>query len=392
MRLPHSSSSCCYSSTDFSYFSCVTLTRKVYIQIKNSPADYLPIAYIRLLLKGVLSLMHTYFKARSSYDYSAEKRSSITRSDSGGSKASRMSFTLTSQSPIHVPKPQTTVRNVSVRELLKDFVLQHRNGASLFMGVVTRKATKTNGSTEGFKSRWLPLLVSSNTSGGATGDRYSGGEQLVNANWFETDSNTVWPFNIWPSIEDLIDEYVLASIPEPKQYDVEYKASRGDNIKIQRANRQMQVRRVSSQIYVTLVQDSPLVILAVQECEVFNRRKRADSAGVLGALEDAARLASPNFLVRQEVVRAIYKTETTSGEASITSSTTFWNENKWNETQQKNVLHALGLRQKNSPVMPPLKSPYIKHRTFQRRRRKSKTSLNHGHFDFFLGQELTACL
>lgn len=369
-----------FSSADFSYFNCVTLTRKVYIQIKNAPADYLPIAYIRLLLKGVLSLMHIYFATRSGQDKSADNQFSMTRSDSGGSKASRMSFTLTSQSPIHVAKPPTTVRNV--KELLRDFILRHRNGASLFMGVVTRKATNTNGSTEDLKSRWLPLFVSSNTPGGSVG------QELVNANWL------AWPFNLWLSIEDLIDEYLLASILEPKQYDIEYKASRGNNIKIQHANRQMQVRRVSSQIYVTMVQDSPLVIFAVQECEIFNKRKRAGSTEVLGALGEAARLASPNFIVRPEVVRTIYETETTAnmGDASITSSTTFWNENKWSESQQKNVLHSLGLRQKNSPVMPPLKSPYIKHRTFQRRRRRNKKSLNHGHFDFFLGQELSACL
>ena len=201
----------------------------------------------------------------------------------------------------------------------------------------------------------------------------------------------VWPFTLWRSIEDIIDEHLLASILEPKQYDIEYKSSRGNDIKIQHTNRQTPVRRVS--IYVAIVEDSPIVIFAVQECEVFDQRKRADSAEVLGALEDAARLASPNFIFRTEVVRAIYETETTAnlGEASTTSST-FWNENKWSETQQKNVLHSLGLRQKNSPLMPPLKSPYIKHKTFQRRRRRSKTSLNHGHFDFFLGQELSACL
>ena len=378
-----------YSSTAFSYFSCVTLTRKVYIQIKNAPPDYLPIAYVRLLLRGVLSLMHVYFANRSGHGSCTDTRSSMTRTDSGGSKASRISFTLTSQPSIHVPKPPTAIGNA--KELLKDFVLQHRNGVSLSMGVVTRKATSTNASTGDSKSRWLPLSVSSNTSGGATDELHSVGKQFRNNNWLETGSNMVWPFTLWRSIEDIIDEHLLASILEPKQYDIEYKSSRGNDIKIQHTNRQTPVRRVS--IYVAIVEDSPIVIFAVQECEVFDQRKRADSAEVLGALEDAARLASPNFIFRTEVVRAIYETETTAnlGEASTTSST-FWNENKWSETQQKNVLHSLGLRQKNSPLMPPLKSPYIKHKTFQRRRRRSKTSLNHGHFDFFLGQELSACL
>mmetsp|Transcript_2415 Transcript_2415/g.4558 ORF Transcript_2415/g.4558 Transcript_2415/m.4558 type:complete len:877 (+) Transcript_2415:785-3415(+) len=68
-----------------------------------------------------------------------------------------------------------------------------------------------------------------------------------------------------------------------------------------------------------------------------------------------------------------------------------WSESGW---ESKNVLNKLGIRKNSSPIMAPLKSPYIRRQLSSSRQRKKKTksSLNHGHLDFFLGPELSQML
>jgi hypothetical protein len=69
-----------------------------------------------------------------------------------------------------------------------------------------------------------------------------------------------------------------------------------------------------------------------------------------------------------------------------------WSESDWSNDQGKKVLHSLGLRRMSSPVITPLKSPYLKSKIRQlggrQRPKQKKRSLNHGHLAFFLGPEL----
>lgn len=57
-----------------------------------------------------------------------------------------------------------------------------------------------------------------------------------------------------------------------------------------------------------------------------------------------------------------------------------WDELQWSENK---VLTALGLRKSSSPIIAPLKSPYIKQ--LRRRRKRIKSTMNHGHIALFLG-------
>lgn len=68
-----------------------------------------------------------------------------------------------------------------------------------------------------------------------------------------------------------------------------------------------------------------------------------------------------------------------------------WSESGW---ESKNVLNKLGIRKNSSPIMAPLKSPYIRRQlsNSRQRKKKTKTSLNHGHLDLFLGPELSQML
>ncbi len=70
-----------------------------------------------------------------------------------------------------------------------------------------------------------------------------------------------------------------------------------------------------------------------------------------------------------------------------------WSEFDWSNDQGKKVLHSLGLRRSASPVIPPLKSPYVNRKIRQlggrQRMKRMKSSLNHGHLAFFLGPELS---
>ncbi len=68
-----------------------------------------------------------------------------------------------------------------------------------------------------------------------------------------------------------------------------------------------------------------------------------------------------------------------------------WSESGW---ESKKVLNKLGIRKSSSPIMAPLKSPYIRRQlsNSRQRKKKTKTSMNHGHLDFFLGPELSQML
>lgn len=66
-----------------------------------------------------------------------------------------------------------------------------------------------------------------------------------------------------------------------------------------------------------------------------------------------------------------------------------WEGLEWSEHKQKQkLLNVLGLRKStNSPIIAPLKSPYVK--SLRRRRKKTKSTMNHGHLALFLGNDLS---
>ena len=79
--------------------------------------------------------------------------------------------------------------------------------------------------------------------------------------------------------------------------------------------------------------------------------------------------------------------------SNVQVSSPLWSEIDWSHDQGNKVLHSLGLRKVSSPVIAPLTSPYVNRKMRQlgeKHRMKSlKTSMNHGHLDFFLGSQLS---
>ena len=77
---------------------------------------------------------------------------------------------------------------------------------------------------------------------------------------------------------------------------------------------------------------------------------------------------------------------------NIPATTSLWSDSVWSDAQRKKILHSLGLRRKHSPVMAPLKSPYVRRSGKRQKKKKIQNSINLGHLDFFLGTELSLLL
>merc|ERR1712087_580338 len=143
---------------------------------------------------------------------------------------------------------------------------------------------------------------------------------------------------------------------------------------------------------------STMSLAVIQGNEIVNIKKKASDDEIKLFMNEMAWMLCPSRLLGSEAVKYSLSISENEGQpqgkvsSQMPNNLSLWNVNNWTDTQRKNILHSLGLRDKNSPVsMTALKSPYKNHKN-QIRRKRIKNSLNHAHLDFFLGQELSSCL
>lgn len=219
----------------------------------------------------------------------------------------------------------------------------------------------------------------------------------------EQSVDSIWPFALWGQIEKNLDQHIKSAI-SPSNYEVgssstDLEASvksriaslADNNLSIIGKKHTIPSDTKSSCSIATITDTSCLVVIRGAKRKVSDEEVKnfmdaaapqllpANLFSVDTALS-AQSLMSSNIMVEPHHLRGIYTAKNYS----------LWDGLEWTGDKQKQmkVLNALGLRNsRNSPIIAPLKSPYVK--DLKRRRRRPKPTMNHGHFALFLGSDLS---
>mmetsp|Transcript_22217 Transcript_22217/g.41951 ORF Transcript_22217/g.41951 Transcript_22217/m.41951 type:complete len:286 (+) Transcript_22217:2-859(+) len=227
-----------------------------------------------------------------------------------------------------------------------------------------------------------------------------------------------WPFNEWSQIEKALTKQSSSTETTDVEkhcietFDAKTFVSNNDiNGKIQRQSSTSKQSRVLSHCHVSSITDS-ICLIVIQGVGNVKRQRALDDDILLFMRTMVCKLCPENLLSIKIVMRLKSdlldvqenglpqpredsKTSTPADNNNM-PTTSLWSDSSWSDSQRKKVLHSLGLRQKDSPVMAPLKSPYVRRQISgklgRHRKKKMKNSINHAHLDFFLGPELSRLL
>mmetsp|Transcript_34965 Transcript_34965/g.73761 ORF Transcript_34965/g.73761 Transcript_34965/m.73761 type:complete len:1197 (+) Transcript_34965:51-3641(+) len=226
-----------------------------------------------------------------------------------------------------------------------------------------------------------------------------------------------WPFNNWSQIERVLTNHCSERVTShlTKCYikavgterNLPNNAANGKN---QHQSSSSNSSIVTSNCHISSITDS-ICLLIIQDVGNSKRQKVSDDE-IIQFMRSMVSNLSPESVMSVKAVMSLKselfdtqdnqppshhsKVSTPPSNDNIPTSTSLWSESSWSDTQRKQILHSLGLRRKHSPVMAPLKSPYVKRQIRKtggrQRKKKVKKSINNAHLDFFLGPELSQLL
>jgi hypothetical protein len=243
-------------------------------------------------------------------------------------------------------------------------------------------------------SSWSPVYVKSSVEKAAS----SIDKSTLSHPQCSTTSTSVWPFTLWSQVEICLNKHLTQ---QSKRYDIHFEQSldsggtcgKEGSGKKQLSNKPRNV----SQCYISTVTNT--ISLVVMRGADQKKRKLSDNDISKFMEYSVPKLIPWNMLGVDIILSAKASLASNTNESSHPRDIatlkkhfllSLWDESEWSETKQKQLLNTLGLR-KNSPVIAPLKSPYVKRQLGEmgRRRKKPKSTMNHGHLALFLGAELS---
>lgn len=417
-----------------SLFDCVLNVRKLHVLLGKSfyKQTCLPIMYIRSSLPILLSLMHIFFAdAGTTLEMlrNSSLQSSLTPQSLHSSSGHSPHRKLSNKSE------GGTSKTMDFNLLLADFVFRHRSSAPLAV-VVCRAEERQKYSDKGKErtesaSRWEPIYMISNLDeNNFMSNRRGQGPHLnqnlpigceiglrSGASIGNTPRGKKWPFIEWSGIEKVLTDHQVDHCSEPEstkpaKYCIEsvsVKKSTPNNDasdKIQRHSSSSMRSKVVSHCHVSFITDS--TCLVVIQCVANAKRHRASDDEIAIFMQTMVLNLCPENVLSIQVAMCLKfnlssawdgppdRSETsTLADDHAVPTTSLWSESGWSDTRRKNILFSLGLQRKGSPVMAPLKSPYVKRQMSGRKRqrkKKTKNSINHAHIPFFLGPELSNLL
>jgi hypothetical protein len=302
---------------------------------------------------------------------------------------------------------ETTGKNASetdIDAMFSGFISAHKNGLPLAVAV----AHKSDGTGGGDKENtgdssivsWSPLYINTSMQTNqrdSSVDRTPDNTNLVrlirdnfsnNNDRDDAIGESDWPLNEW----DQIQQCLSSNNPQPSKCNVYSGESKIDQ------------RKVVSHCHVAPITSS-IKLVVVQGVGSQRTKKRQISDDDIAVFMNTvvSNLSPDNVFSIGSLLTAKQKmrseTKATQPDPKVQSTTenhvpnSLWSESAWSDSQRKKILNTLGLRM-NSPVIAPLKSPYVKRqiRGMGRRKKKMKSSINHGHLELFLGPELSQLL
>lgn len=336
-----------------SFFQCTLSIRKLFVLLGPSPnndRDYLPMMWVRATFARILILVQVMFsEAASSGGPTLQPKPQLSRA--------------LSNKKLNNKRDESTSSMVDFHALSSELVASSRSAV-----VVARKSQCNS---------WAAVFMRRSSN-----------------NKSDQSSELSWPLNIWHQIEKGVVHHYEGMGVHRSTYEVNCSntdletsvksrmASLADN---NQAISLMGKKQTSSDVgtkatcHVATVSDTIcLIVIKSQE-----RQKLSDD-DITRYLDTATPLLVPGNVFGIDVVLGAKSLMSGAKELRRGVNTGLWSEDK---QKQMKILNTLGLRKsKNSPIIAPLKSPYVKD---LRRRRKKKATLNHGHLALFLGSDLS---
>ena len=264
----------------------------------------------------------------------------------------------------------STEKKTDFVALFHEFTLNNSSGFPLVVAVAVYKARQTasgkqkpSGDVNNSDSKWNPLYVSS--------PLYNSSEGPVEKKWAQ--------------IDDLLSKHCSSvKTSYPLKYSIESVVSgenRGANLSPNR----------KEYCHISSVSES-LCLFVIQGVGSSKWQSSSDDAINRFLRNTAPKLCVENLLSADVVIQL--KSEILAVNSNQLRGSdkiqpiSLWSESGWSASQQKEVLHSLGIRKNHSPVLAPLRSPYVKRQIRNLGHQRQKKTMNRGHFDFFLGPDI----
>ena len=342
-----------------SFFQCTLNIRKLYLLLGSSPTidrEFLPIMWIRSCFVKILSLVRVMFSETASLEIMSEPK---------------LSRTLSSNKKIRDESKPSLPQAPNFDELSSEIVFS--NGTDIpFAVIVTRKVN----------TEWLPICIRSSFR--------KTHEKHLTSNW---------PSSLWNQIEQKLNEHSKIETPrktykiDSKNDSKDHKGKNDSKLTIPYIGKKPNPGTSSICHVVTVTKTMSLVVMKGPDG---GRKQKVTDDEISQFIDASIPLLLPSNIFNTDgVFRA--KTLMQLKNSNDTHHLPFtalkgyslWDGLEWSEHKQKQkLLNMLGLRKStNSPVIAPLKSPYIKN--LRRRRKKAKSTMNHGHLALFLGNDLS---
>lgn len=432
----------------YSLFHCILNVRKVHVLLNKSSQNQacLPTAYIRSALPEIFAAMHVYFATEGDGLETLRGKEIVPMSP--GTQRSAIPPNRKSSTQLEDAMLSSNAgkfKQTDYKSLFTTFVGTGPHGASLTVAVVRRKATENvdkEDNEQAESSSWEILYVKSNATRGNGREsnrvdddsifkqRAHGPNNLVRIireNFSSDRDDTTTKISRggnsrpvvrnmdsdpilkdWEALEKVLTTHSSVTRIDPVKYAIEETSPR-------RFARETGVERRPSIIsnqgkfgldcHVESITNS-VCLMVVQGTSNAQTQRVPDGKIRLFLQSTVAKLRLDGILdlkvathLKSELVgtKKEHQLGHTQDELKVSNNNTtavsLWSESGWSDAQRKTVLHSLGLRRKNSPVMAPLKSPYVKRQMRglpgRQRKKKTKGSLNHAHLDFFLGADLS---
>jgi len=194
-----------------------------------------------------------------------------------------------------------------------------------------------------------------------------------------------WPLNHWEDVEKMLTKHSLSRITttDPLKYNIP--------------------SSFITSCHISSISDS-VSLIVIQGIDHHTKRQRTSDDDIKLIMRRIHSELSPqNILSVKSVIRlkselscsrdADKQKSDHSPKDKIVSTQSLWSDNALSEQQMKKTLQNALRKRKNSPIITaPLKSPYIKRKLRQNRKKTRKNSINSGHLDLFLGPVVSKML
>jgi len=349
------------------FFDCVVNVRKLHVHFgRNSHQTCLPIRFIQSSLSRLFAIMHIYFDKIGDNHLPLpplSKRRSFDKVEKGEtSRQSQENIKIMFDEFIDNNRnrsPPLALGLVHMNRAVDIDLLSEEQQSSEFINEEKRP--------EEDSSRWEILYMKTTLT-------------TIHSSGRSTLTKRRWPLSHWEDVEKMLTKHSLSRITttDPLKYKIP--------------------SSFITSCHISSISDS-VSLIAIQGIDHHAKRQRTSDDDIKLIMRRIhSELSLENILnvkslihIKSELLNS-RDTESLTQNNKIVPTQSLWSGNAVSEQQMKKTLQNALRKRKNSPIITaPLKSPYIK-RKLRQNRKKKKNSINSGHLDLFLGPLAGICV